>query len=323
MQQCTNCGAEAEKNSCPTHGENVNGGSLTKRNSVFRILPIALFTLFTILVFAFLAAPVALGNSGYDLLAQPANENFFYPVSLVSLAALGGCTASIVGFVVLRDKRASNEYTYVLLVFYAIFMIITCVMFGGNYPYTEAGGILILVFSAAFAVISIAVLFAQKHSEGVNVKRKMLRLLPERLLLLFSVLVYMLPAAPVVKIGGASLSGYSSFGQYSNCVIALIVFATIALILSGIIGFCSPEDKRFFKSRLVSNIVASLIYLAVMIIAIILICKPYTVTGVDGTVTAMSSAGSGAITLLVLSILFPVLGFVGLIVECALAKRKR
>lgn len=336
MQQCTKCGQEVENESCPNHGEAVNGGSSAKRNAVFRILPIALFGLFTLLIFAFLAAPVTrFGSiivSGYDLLGQPTTGPYFNcMVALVAFAAMGVFTACIIGFVVIRDKCASIDYTYVLLVYYVAFMIITCVLCGINYPYVEACEILLLVFSALFLAGSIAILFTEKYIAGAHIMRNLLRLFPAMLLMLFSFLICMLLAASIVEISGGGLPGYGAFfvskipgfKDYYNCVNTLVVFAAFGLFLSGIIAFCSAEEKNFFKGRLVSNIVASLIYLTVLIIAIILICKPYTITDAEGVKVAVNSAGSGAIAFLVLSIVFPALGFVGLICERALAKRKQ
>lgn len=202
MNRCPNCGTEFASKFCPNCGakqpENTNLCTecentytaktiCTQTNSyesnteiihkICRILPIILFAVFSILVFAFLAAPVVkmldVGVSGYDILGNPeAGKYYAGTIALLVFAALGVFILCIVGIVVSVDESDKGGFALIKnrlelnAVFTGVFlaiMIISCVIIDtvskedGEIGLYSAGAcpITLLVFSIIFILLTI------------------------------------------------------------------------------------------------------------------------------------------------------------------------
>ena len=200
---CSNCGAEIDGDLqfCPNCGnslvsQKVDGGKNRSntgnfKEKIFSLLkwvPVLSFSLFSLLLFAFFAAPIAVVpvlresyGSAYTLAAEIPDLKgetvaliIFAVLSIISLAAVwavryvhcfGYRRINVFG----KKMNLSQSLEYVSFVFYLIFFLLGCIICGkiatldGGIGLMSAGAcpVLVLVFSIIFALFATGALVAR------------------------------------------------------------------------------------------------------------------------------------------------------------------
>ncbi len=319
MNHCTNCGADFEGNFCPNCGKEVQN---TLGKLILRLLPAALLAVFSVLMLGLYAAPAY----GDDLLAFTIYDHVSLPKEMVD-PVFYGCTVSLILFAVVGFCYASVEALLgrriPLLRFggflcaYLPIALIDCIMMGkvaqSIAPQAiQAGLICLLIFPVLFAagqavslvilhktgddigIAALAVIFNNIAASFKKNGQLFFRFVPTALLLVFTVLMLGLYAAPAYGEEMLSFTVYDHIDLkelaepiFYNCAAALIAFAVVGFVFSLALLFTS-------RAYSVLQYGAFVFYLPIFICASIM----------AGKVGNASLLQGGLIAAIVLSVVF-------------------
>ena len=248
-----------------------------KINAFLKYIPAGLLLLFSLLVWAFYAAPVFSANiligtiegNLYQIYAAKISEFFALILSLFVYSAVIFIVAFVSLFAAVKNHQSlSALLALISLSVFIIFGIILTVKIGQSGMQMGACPILILVFSCLFAIIVVGVylyeiirnpksslyrLLEALRRSPFKVLHKALLSLPAALLLLYSLLLWAFYAAPVLETDvffvTAQWNLYKIFGESSMQIfhattLTLFFFNVISMLVAVFSLFASFKDFR-------------------------------------------------------------------------------
>ena len=258
-----------------------------EKHTVCMVIPALLRLLFSVLVFALLAAPAmkadGLSISGYDLLNEMEGSWSNCVIALMVFSGVGFVVAGIMTYYALAKKDMSSEYVYAIVPLYFAEIVITSVLYGISMPLAGEAIIILAVFALVFAVASATCTIIDREVFRRNGRYSVCRYLPFNLMILSLFMVFLFIGTSVLSLDGDGMSGYQfllfqellegDLKALKACIIALIVFAAIGMLLIVIQGFFYAGETTVGQNIVSNCVVTNLLYLVEAVIAMVMVIK--------------------------------------------------